>query len=231
MSVILPAIAIPKELVTLLKSEINNNQDMVAAFKKAYHTNPAMIQRLERIFDEFIDTQSIYQAILSLGWRPFRNRLISVYLYHYLYREMPHKSNLQLVQDIADFDQLYSTHSYDNSSKLMLLGLYLNMAQEHKSSQNNKGHINVQFFPRELKHFLESSRYKSAMLDWMILALWQLYQLREVTWVNESMEKSQGRFSKVFQELTDSEKKVFLKNMLSYGSSTYEYDLFTQEFL
>lgn len=219
----LPFVGLPKEFVTLLKLPLSPSSQ-VAPILEVIGKNKALIQVIETAFNEFDDGRGIEKIISVLGWPSFRDRLASVFIYKTVYGEYPKTTNPELVEEIKVFENIYSEHTTHNNSRIFLLGFYLKLAnlKIQKSLDNQFLEINL---PDGLKILLQTSQGRSEKIDWLLLTLLHFYHaFGDKTLLNSLI--GQKKFDELYSLLSTEDRELMLENLLAYGASIDEQDIF-----
>ncbi len=221
-----PYVNLPKEFTALLKkntSQLIHPSDVMVHLR----SQKALFNVLEHAFSEFDEGHGLEKIFLALGWSSFRDRLASVYVYKTIYGDFPKKTNLTLIEEMKLFEARFLAHSVNSSSRVFLLSLYLKMANlELQTIENN------QFFelkiPSEVDQLLNLSQVKSDKIDWLILIVYHL-QLG----IGEKMLTNcliNGKnFIEIYELLSKNDKELMSRNLLAYGASIEDSELFLFE--
>lgn len=211
----LPYVNLPHEFLTLLKSHIpvTTAPSLILDHLKA---NRSLTAILEAAFQEFTGKHGLDQALMGLGWANFRDRIASIYVYKVIYGNFPTKTDMGLVEDIKQIESQFSEHALHSYSRLFLLGFYLKLA-------------NVDLkIPIEVKSLLKLTQGRSQRIDWLILILMHLLEgLGEKT-VATGIAAGK-KLDELYPLMSSSARESMLNNLLAYGASIEEADVFLYE--
>ncbi len=214
-----PFINLPQEFVTLLKSNLNVYSSP-ALILDVFRPNKAIYSVLETSFAEFDGNKGLENAFMTLGWQNFRERTASIYLYKTIYGHYPSKTNTHLVDEIKKFESRFSKNSVNSFSRLFLLGFYLKISQHSESEA-----IEI---PRVMESLLQLSQGRSEKIDWLILILFHfLIALGEKKLTQYLVTGT--KFEDIFQLMNKESQEIMASNLLSYGASIFESDIFLYE--
>lgn len=222
----LPYVNLPKEFVVLLKSNLQVSSSPASIFD-IIRPNRALFQILENAFKEFNDGRGIEKVMLALGWQNFRERVASIYIFKRIYGDFPSSTDMDLVEDIKQIESHFSNHSVNSFSRLFLLGFYLKMVnlELHQREENKFLEIKI---PDEIGPMLKLSQGRSEKVDWLILILMHFNSsLGEKILLNSLAE---GRnFEEIYQLLPKDSQEIMTQNLLAYGASINESEVFLTE--
>jgi len=221
-----PFVKLPQEFVTLLKSNLSLTNDP-APIIDLITPNLALQSILETAFSEFNGGRGIEKVIKALGWSNFRERMASIYIYKSKYGDYPLKTDMELVEEIKSLENRFTDHSVNSYSRLFLLGFYFKFANldiQHREDN----HFLELTIPPEIESLLKLSQGRSERIDWLILILYHLNAS-----LGEKMVMNSLISGKIFEDIyalmpTDAQ-DVMAQNLMAYGASIQEPDVFLYE--
>jgi hypothetical protein len=219
----LPHIVLPSEFLTLLKSNVtaSNSQSLVSDL---FHSNASLEKYLESVFDEFSSGKGISRSIAVLGWHNFRDRLAGVYVHKLLKGKFPAKTEVDLIEDVKDFESRFSGHGIQGISRCFLLGFYLKIANI-ENKKKGLGVFTEIKIPEEIGAFLRLSQVKSEKIDWLILILLHLlFSLGDKVLLNALM--SGKKIDELLLQMSHDSRKIMFENLLSYSVSINDPEIF-----
>ncbi len=222
----LPHILMPKELVTLMRTSLAITNSPGPVFDHI-RPNRGLMLLLERAFKEFDDGRGVEKVMIALGWSHFRDRFASLYIFKTIYGHFPVKTDMSLVEDIKNIEALYSDYAIQSFSRLFLLGFYLSMA--NIEVRHKEGQLNVPLqLPVEILEVMKLSQGRSERIDWLILMIWHF-----ITYLGKAQlisELNNGvSFADLYKTLTPEQQVHFTQNLLTYGASVHEDEVFFYE--
>ena len=182
---------------------------------------------LERSFKEFDDGRGVEKVMVSLGWAHFRDRFASLYIFKSIYGHFPQKTDMSLVEDIKNLETLYSDFSIQSFSRLFLLGFYLSLANievRHKEGQSN---VPLDL-PIEVLDVMRLSQVRSERIDWLILMIWHYISYMGKSQLMQKL-MTGASFSDLYQALQPEQQLHLTQNLLTYGASILEDEVFFYE--
>lgn len=222
----LPHVIMPGEFVTLLKSNLQVTTSPAPIFD-VIRPNQALYMSLENAFKEFDDGRGLEKTMMALGWSNFRDRVASMYLYKTVHGQFPLKTDMELVEDIKQLEARFVDHSVHSFSRVFLLGFYLKLANLQIQNRENNKFLELKI-PEEIGAFLRLSQGRSEKIDWLILiTLHLLNALGDKLLMNALI--SGKKFDDLYALMTPEARKSMLDNLLAYGASIREPEIFLYE--
>ncbi len=222
----LPHVILPNEFLILLKINVSLSSASEPIFE-VIRPNKALFLVLEKAFKEFDDGRGLEKTMVALGWANFRDRLASLYVYKSIYGNYPIKTSMELVEDVKLLELRFSNHSVTSSSRLFMLGFYLKLANIETQRKENNKYIDIKI-PDELGPFLKFSQGRTEKIDWLILSTMHLLNgLGDKLLMNALV--SGKKFSEIYNLMAPENRKNMMDNLLAYGASIGEQDIFLYE--
>ena len=222
----LPFVNLPHEFVALLKANhtVTNSPALIV---DVIRPNKALVFILETAFKDFDSSRGLEKVIMVLGWANFRERMASVYVYKSLYGDFPSKTDMELVDDIKLTESRYTDHSVNSYSRLFLLGLYLKLANlEIQHGEENK--FTEIKLPADLGDLLSLSEGRSERIDWLILLLLHLQSALGEKQLMEYLIEGK-KFDELYLLMSKDDQTIMANNLMAYGASIRESDVFLYE--
>lgn len=223
---LLPYVPMPNEFMTLLRSNlsvVSVPSTIFTPLKK----NQSLYLLLEQSFAEFDDGRGLEKTMMALGWPNFRDRVGSLYVYKTVFGNYPSKTNMELVEDIKSFETKFHEHSITASSRLFMLGLYIKLSNIHLQREKGEYYREI-VIPPEVEKIFKFSAGRSEKVDWLILSVLHLYEaLGEKTIMNALM--SGKKFDDLYKTMPQADRQLMSQNLLAYGASIREQDVFLYE--
>ena len=226
MAFVLPFIELPKPFVEMLTNTYTG-KDAIPSVISIIRANPALDLAVERGFQEFNDGRGLDKIISALGWPNFRERMASLYIHKIINGKYPEKTQMALVEDLKNFESHYFEHSVHSNSRIFLLALYLRIAELSEVRNKTKGEMSLSTFP-DLMPLLNLSQARSEKLDWMLLILAHYQQFLGLPKISKLL-ASHSSFREIFKELPFDQQMLFHSNLLAYGMSIGDNDIFLYE--
>ncbi len=222
----LPHVILPAEFVTLLKANLPTSTSSQQIFD-VIRPNLSLYSILENGFREFNDGRGLEKTMTALGWSNFRDRMASLYIHKAVFGSFPNKTSMELVEDIKNLESRFSENSVHGFSRIFLLGFYLRLANIQIQNRENNQFLEIKI-PEEVAPILKISQGKSEKVDWLILIVMHfLYGLGEKIVINSLVNGKS--FDELYSMMTPENRKTMMDNLLAYGTSIREPDIFVYD--
>ncbi len=222
----LPHVILPAELVTLLKFNIPTSL-APETILQTLRTNPALFLLLEQTMAEFHGGRSLEKALTALGWPGFRDRLASLYIYKAVHGVYPAVTYPELVEEIHSLELRFGAFGTSGNSRVFLLGMYLKLSNLKLLNEAAGKFFELQI-PLGVDAILRQTQGRSEKLDWLLLIVTHLQEsLGEPTLSRMLLagEKIDG----IYPLLSPGDRQRMFKNLLTYGASIREPDMFLDD--
>ncbi len=217
----LPALVLPADFIRFLKTP-----GAGAGLSDLLRRTPGLYLVMERAFEEFNEHRIGLEKIAStLGWANFRDRMASVYIYKALHGVFPDQTDMELVADATGLEARFSERSITASSRVFLLGFYLKFLNIYLSLREDTSPVAL---PSEVDELMTLSPVKSERTDWLLLMVWHLEAFLGASFVRERI-LAGSSWQELHGMLDKKQQFHLLSNLLSYGASIQEDELFLFE--
>lgn len=220
----LPVCPIPEEISWALKMRFHNNKKSYAIIADEIYSNDLLKVMIPKLFTEYMKNNSFESMLHALGWRGFRDRLVSIYIYKFKYGQFPTKLDLTLSKDIKVFEEAFRDFVPDGDSRMFMLGLYFKFCELSIRGSNSTGSLFKT--SNQLMELLKQGSQKSLRFDWLFLSLKILETMFGHEQLESRLKKNKSNFFKIFNELEVEQRSVLLESLLAYGASINEEDMF-----
>ncbi|WPU64045.1 hypothetical protein [Peredibacter starrii] len=222
----LPYVNLPSEFITLLKSNLSVTTSPAPIFD-VIRPNKALYMVLEKAFQEFDDGRGLEKTMMALGWANFRDRAASLYISKFIYGEFPQNTSMELVEDVMNLEQKYLDHGVHSFSRLFLLGFYLKLANIQVQRREHNQYLEVKV-PDEVGAILKLSQGRSEKIDWLILIIMHLLNALGDKMLTNAL-LSGKKFEELYELMSPDARQQMMNNLLAYGASIKEQDIFLYE--
>jgi hypothetical protein len=222
----LPFTILPAEFISLLKGHASQATNPEELFK-VMRQNRALELILEKSFAEFNDGRGIEKVITALGWPNFRERLASVYIYKAVHGSYPGKTDMELVEDIKQLELRFQDHAVHSLPRIFLLGFYLKLANVERQGQSPVPFHELGL-PEGIEEILALSEARSEKIDWLLLIIWHLVNAFGTKALTDALKRGK-KFDDIYEEMETPDRELMNQNLLAYGASIQEDDIFLYE--
>ena len=220
----LKTVNLPPEFAILLRSNLSQEKDMVDLIQSSFSANPIFKVIFGHISSFMSSNQDVKQIIKSLGWLHFRDRLASLYLNKLVFGRYPYEVDSEVINDILELETRLSSYSVQNVSRAYLLGFYIKI--------HNINHpTDLLVIPDSVFEVLKYNQHRMERIDYLIILLWHFVTFFGEKKVREMINEEQRSYEDFYEVMNDQQKDIMLRNLLHYGFSIDEHDIFEHEIL
>lgn len=223
MEIKLPVMLVPEQITKVMCLNVQDTRKSYAKVAKALKKSSHLEKLIQRYFSAYQSRQTLEDILNYTGWELFRNRLLVIYLDYINKGKFPENPDSKLTESIEKFVTKFSKFCVNGYSRHYLLAFYLK-GIELKTSQ---GHFLESF--ESVENILNISKFKHEKIDWLILLIWHLQQF----WGNEKLltliKENNGDFFVISKQLNQQQFETLTENLLNYGYSINEQDIFVFE--
>lgn len=223
----LPFVNLPNEFITLLKSNLVINTSPAPIFD-VIRPNRALMTILEKAFSEFDDGRGVEKVMLALGWSNFRERMASIYIYKAIYGNYPTKTDMGLVDELKLQEAKFLDHGVHSHSRFFLLAFYMQLAQIKLQEKENNRFLELKIPVDTILSILKLSQGRSERIDWLVLITMHLSHALTEKLVIHSLAGGK-KFNDLYEMMSPDSKSNMHENLLAYGASIKEPELFLYE--
>jgi hypothetical protein len=228
MSFLLPINPIPDEMYWLLGNRFhNNNRKLYNLIAEEINKSATLRVMLPKWFSQYIKNGNLESMLNAIGWNGYRDRLASVYIYKKMNGEFPDYVNAVWVEDIINFEKKLIDHIPEGDSRVFVLGFYLKLC-EIKLLENGLAK-SLLTLSSSIQKILALGTKKIPQLDWFVLTLILLANEIGEDQVYKVIVENKGSYHKVFSTLNLKQKETIMANLLAYGASINEDEIFLDE--
>lgn len=224
---VLPYVNLPEEFITLLKSNLATVTTPSPVFD-LIRKNRGLYQMLETTFHDLDDGRGIEKTMVALTWHNFRNRMASLYISKAIYGKFPAKTDLSLVEDLISFENNFTGSGVHSNSRIFMLAFYIKLAQLKIQKNTEPPFVDLNIPHKSLTQILKQSQGRSEKTDWLILVTLHFLQGMGETGLSQAIIAGRS-FDDIYDMLTPGFRRRMHDNLLTYGSSVGEPDIFVYE--
>lgn len=220
-----PNVDMPDAFTFLLRSNMQSSGKVFTQLQLYVARKPELNALVTRCF-RGIDPELRVEAIIkSLGWHGFRDHLAALYIERARLGYYPKKLDAGAVQEIIHFEEKLKDHTVQGHSRAFLLGFYLKLLLLSTSQKEPTAKLHDLLIRDEVVAHLEYARGRSIKIDFVLLILQHLNQFLGKEELSKNL-RAQKTYEELYQKLTTNQKQVVVRNLLAYGSSIGENDIF-----
>ncbi len=216
-----PVISLPEYFTYILRSNMQVSGQNFAKLHAYIESQLPFHSIIKKVFFDFGGRVEIGKVIKSLGWVGFRNRMANAFLQYEQQSYFSDELDSSLVIDLVNMEEDLKSYEVSGYSRGFLLGFYIKMI-EIRHKKNNLNHFT---FDLSLIPLFELSTSKAQRIDWSYLILMHFNEFLGEQKLKDHLNKRSG-FDFIYSELSDQQQSLFSENLLSYGCSIGEADIF-----
>lgn len=226
MSLIMPVCPIPDELGRILQSHFHNNRSSYARITDEIYDSPFLKVIVPELFGQYMKGNNMESMLNALGWSGFRDRLTSLYVYKKLNGEFPTAIVVSCVNDIIKFEGELIDYAPEGHSRIFMLGVYLKFCEIKFKSELELSNKSLLVLSPSIKKILALGSKKSIKADWLILTLMNITEMVDEQLLINTINNHNGNFYQIFALLNEKQKEKLMTNLLAYGASINEDEMF-----
>lgn len=217
----------PEHLTYLLRANMTSNGALYRDIHQYVYKRKGLYELVRRHFSEIDPYGAADKLVKSLGWSGFRDRLAAIYL-NYMWRgDYEASADLRTVQDVSDLEQFLSANTTQNYSRAFLLGFYLKSAELSGIDLDDEWKPANLIKDDELKGMLKAMGSRVIKIDWLVLQLLHFRSYLGFSKLAKMLNRACS-YAELYGELSMDQREEMSKNMLSYGASINESNIFTE---
>jgi hypothetical protein len=216
-----PIISLPDYYTLMLRSNMQVSGQHFGDIQSFIQSKPPLLAIVKKVFHDLGPNVQIENIIKSLGWIGFRNRIANAFLDYELNGHFPDTLDSSLIVDLINIEEDVKSFEVSGFSRGFLLGFYLKMIELNGIKLKlNRFNFNLNNIP-----FLEFSNSRFPKVDWSYLMIIHFIEFLGEAELKNHLVKKTG-FDFIYSKLKKDQKIIFAENMLSYGCSIGESDIF-----
>ncbi|MBT3236718.1 MAG: hypothetical protein HN353_12250 [Bdellovibrionales bacterium] len=222
-----PAQRLPDYFTLLLRGDvptINNGWERLDSL--AYNTNSAFYAIVSKFFCQIDPQVRVKEIVKILGWHRFRNQLATLFIHYQQYGSYPDQLEMDLSSDLTIFEEKIRDYTLPDNSRAFLLAFYLSMSSL-SLQDGNEGNTHL-IIPERTLALLSHFNRRIERVDWVIILLIHFNEFLGEENILRLLQDG-ASYQEIYQMLANREKRILLGNLLSYGFSINESDVFIND--
>lgn len=224
-----PLVFIPDDIRWLYDMHLNNSKQSYNMISEEILKRPFLRLHINKIFKKYMRGNSIDSFINTIGWKGFRDRLASSYLFHAEFGFFPDIEMEDKVKDIVEFENKLNSIFPEGSNRIFILGIFLKLCDISNQKENQDDWSTLLEIDTKLLEVINLGDQKVLKPDWLIFTLILFNKYFSSTILKEELIKHKGHFLSLFSLLKDDQKINLMQNLLRYGASIDEEEMFLFE--
>ena len=219
---------LPDYFITLLKSNMASRVNFIGEVTNYIMHYPAFLGLIKKYFKD-VDEQIRLDVILkSMGWENFRNKMALIYINFEKQGMFLKDIDTSYLGNLLALERQVSSFITSDNSRAFLLSFYKTLgAIKLERLSEKKNYVLPDLNPRTIA-LLEHANSKIKKVDVVLIILEQLTYLLGYELVKRNLSEKYP-FSAIYSQMDEQVKEAFIKNLLIYGQSVNEVELFVKD--
>jgi len=220
-----PHTLLPDHLTLLLKANMSSNGQLYKELDQYIYKRKDLYELVRINFSEVNQFGAVGKLIKSIGWMGFRDKISALYLNYMWNGNYASAQDPTFLNDVLSLETFVSQNCVQNYSRGFLLGMYLKGAEVSGCDLDTSLRVKNIVNDTELKGMLRAMGSRVIKIDWLIL---QLMHFRAYLGFSAlvSMLNRACSYAEIFGELSMDQREELTINMLAYGASINETNIF-----
>jgi hypothetical protein len=180
-----------------------------------------------RLFHDIDTSGNINKVLKSLGWHGVRDRFACLYIEKLINGDFPKNIQTGNCFGILGVEDRLKKYSIEGYSRGFLIAFYFKMASIELSIAGDSSGSDLLKID-DVFEVLDLSTSRTIKIDWIIILIQHLIYFLGKDEVLELV-RAGGRYEDIYNLLTQDQKELYMNNLLSYGASINEKDIFISD--
>lgn len=216
----------PNHFTRFLQADMHIASKSYNLFKSEVYNNPSINSLFNLAFRDIDPNLDVDMVMKSMGWEGFRNRLTCQYLNYANTGNFNQSVDENLCSEILHFEKVLRKYSVSGYSRGFQLGFYLKLwSKKPENLKSNARITDLVDLTGVLIEILDRTKSKVIAIDWVVVVLSQLLNFLNKDIVM-SLFTDEMTYIDLYQILDVHQKRNIMSNLLSYGSSINDQEIF-----
>lgn len=223
----LPHVLIPDHFTYLLRANMTSNGPLYRDIHQYIYQRKAFYELVQTNFKDIDPYGAADKLVKALGWQGFRNRLAALYLNYMWIGRYEGSIEQEVLNEILAVENLLAGSGVQNYSRAFLLGFYLKSAELSGLDLPDEWNAANLANDDELRGMLKAMGSRVIKVDWLVLQL--LHFRRYLGFKKLAQMLNQAcSYAQIYGELDLDQRDAMAHNMLVYGASIDENEIFIE---
>lgn len=224
-----PFVNLPDHFTSLLCVNMQSSGKNFNGLAVYISERKGFLTQFLRLFSDIDTSGNIDKIVKSLGWHGVRDRLACLYIENLINGEFPDTVTPGNCYGILGFEDRLKPHSIGGFSRGFLLGFYLKIASIELSLKGDSS-ANQLMDMEEVFEVLALSNARTVQIDILALLIKHLIFFLGKDEIIEGI-NSGKKYKDFYKLLSDTQQSLLMSNLLSYGASINEKELFVSDLI
>lgn len=222
-----PFVNLPDHFTRLLRVNMQSSGKNFSNLEFYISERQGLNLLFRRIFSDIDTNGNINKVLKSLGWHGVRDRYACLYIEKLINGDFPSTIQTGNCFGILGIEDRLKKYCIEGYSRGFLLGFYFKMASiELSISGDSSGSDLLKI--SDVFDVLDLSTSRTIKIDWVVILIQHLIYFLGKDEVLELVSAG-GRYEDIYSLLTEKQKKIYINNLLAYGASINEKDIFVSD--
>ena len=227
MDLSLETVNLPEYFVQLLNYDLMAREKAYKHYIMGIERSKSLDSLIKRYFNDELSPDRGIQSILnSIGGMGLRDKLCSVFMEESYLGRPPLVPDHMYVSEILLFEDLLKDFTVSGVSRSFLLGFFLASLKAKKGEEFYHDEYLTPAFLAVMKH----SQGRAVKIDWLVLLFFHFFQFFGEKKCIEMLNLGQG-YQDFYQALNPTQRAQMVQNLMLYGQSVYDQEIFISEFI
>lgn len=222
-----PNVVMPDAFIYLLRSNMQSSGKVFTQLQLYVARHADLSAIVARCFKSIDPELRVDGIIKSLGWHGFRDHLAALYIERARLGYYPKKLDTSAVSEIIRFEENLKDYTVQGYSRAFLLAFYLKLMLLDQNSNMPGEKLEDLLVRDEVVSHLDQARGRSIKIDYALLTLQHFDHFFGHQKLSDYL-KRQKSYSDMYQLLTNEQRTCFTKNLLAYGASIGESEVYLE---
>ncbi len=224
-----PIVYVPDGITWLLDEHMNNSKRSFNFIVDNIFDSPFIKIQISKLFKQYMKGSSLDSLLSSLGWKGLRDRLTSMYIYHFEHGSYPNILSLDNIEDILDFERKLSSTFPDGNSRIFILGTFFKLCEITSKNDDPDNWNSYLKISESLLKVVRLGEQKVVKPDWLILTLIHFDNFLGGEKLYDLIKEYNGNFYSLLGHIDSNQKEIMIQNFLRYAGSINEDEIFLFE--
>ncbi len=217
----------PEHFTYLLRANMTSNGALYRDIHQYFYQRRALHELVQANFSEIDPYGAADKLVKALGWPGFRNRLGSIFLNYMWSGRYDGGAEKEILQEVVAIEELLQSYGVQTYSRAFLLGFYLKSAEVSGLDLDECWRPSHLLADEELRGMLKAMGSRIVKIDWLVLQLLHFRSYLGFKKLAQMLNRACS-YGEIYGELDIEQREEMAANMLVYGASIGESEIFIE---
>jgi hypothetical protein len=222
-----PFVNLPDHYTQLLRVNMQSSGKNFSELQYYIAEHKGLYLMFRKIFEDIDSSGNVNKVLKSLGWHGVRDRFACLYIEKLINGQFPKNVQTGNCFGLLGLEDRLKPFCIGGYSRAFLLGFYFKMASiELSIAGDSSGSELIKI--DEVFEVLALSTSRTIKIDWVVILIQHLILFLGKDEVVELV-RAGGKYQDIYELLTQDQKQIYINNLLAYGASINEKDIFISD--